>query len=229
MIKVIPKKYHRTVHVGWSEGYTDDDKHMKNLSVLENAEEVIISEKMDGEATTMYPLYDRGGIHARSVDSNVDWTREWCRSLQISLVEHIRGLRVCGENMAAIHSIEYDNLTSFFYLYSIFDHETNMCWSWDDTAAFAEKHDLAMPKVLYRGKWNAALFEKMFKNLDKEKSEGYVIRLASSFHYDDAHLSLCKAVRKGHVQTDEHWKKNAQKAKIADPNNIKPFSMMKSN
>jgi hypothetical protein len=38
--------------------------------------------------------------------------------------------------------------------------------------------------------------------------EGYVVRLASSFKFDDFNKSVAKFVRKNHVQTNEHWTKN---------------------
>jgi hypothetical protein len=36
--------------------------------------------------------------------------------------------------------------------------------------------------------------------------EGYVVRLASGFHYRGFRQSVAKYVRKDHVQTDDHWK-----------------------
>ena len=35
--------------------------------------------------------------------------------------------------------------------------------------------------------------------------EGYVVRLAGSFHYRAFRRSVAKFVRKNHVQTDDHW------------------------
>ena len=35
--------------------------------------------------------------------------------------------------------------------------------------------------------------------------EGYVVRLAGSFHYRAFRQSVAKYVRKNHVQTDDHW------------------------
>jgi len=37
------------------------------------------------------------------------------------------------------------------------------------------------------------------------EQEGYVIRNAGSFHYDDFQYNLGKFVRMDHVQTSEHW------------------------
>lgn len=217
-------KYNRTFHTLWSKGIGSDDKYATDLSIIED-EEVYISEKMDGECTTMYPYYGKYGIHARSIDSKKYWYHEWCRALQISLVEKIHGYRLCGENLNAIHSIEYKNLVSYFYLFSIWNQETNICLSLDEMLEFNKDLGLAMPKILYRGKWDAALFEKMFNEMDTETMEGYVIRVTRSFHYDDFSKCVVKAVRENHVQTDEHWRKNAKEAKLSDPKNVLPISM----
>lgn len=217
-------KYPRTFHLPWSKGVTKDDKFAKNLDFF-IGKEVIITEKMDGENTSMYSAYGKDGMHARSVDSKMEWYHEWCKVLQVSIAHEIKGLRLCGENMSAIHSIEYDNLESFFYLFSIWDEETNMCLSWDDMMDIAEALELTTPKVLYRGVWNPELFEKIFEDMDKEKMEGYTIRIVDSFHYDDFSQCLVKAVRDGHVQTDEHWRKNAKPAVVRDPDSIMPSSM----
>ena len=36
-------------------------------------------------------------------------------------------------------------------------------------------------------------------------AEGYVVRVADSFHYDDFQLRVAKYVRKNHVQTTGNW------------------------
>lgn len=218
-------KYPRTYHLPWSLGVQSDDKYAKDLSRFKG-KRVIISEKMDGENTTMYEFY-QSGIHARSTSSVVDKTREWCKAVQIAIAQEIQGLRLCGENMAYIHSIEYDDLISFFYLFSVWDIETNTCLSWDDTIELANVLDLATPKVLYDGIWDEALFEKMYNDMDFEKMEGYTIRLADSFHYNDFEYSLVKAVRPNHVQTDEHWRKCLKPATLSTINPIKPYFMAK--
>jgi len=57
-------KYPRTWHVPWSEGMNDDDRLLPDMSSFEGRS-VLVTEKMDGENTTMY----RDHIHARRVES----------------------------------------------------------------------------------------------------------------------------------------------------------------
>lgn len=56
-------KYSRTHHLPWSPGLTDDDRVMPSLDAF-IGQRVIVTEKMDGENTSMY----RDNIHARSLD-----------------------------------------------------------------------------------------------------------------------------------------------------------------
>lgn len=45
-----------------------------------------------------------------------------------------------------------------------------------------------------------------FKDLDKQKNEGFVIRVTDSFKYADFSKSLCKLVRANHVTSSAHWR-----------------------
>lgn len=46
------------------------------------------------------------------------------------------------------------------------------------------------------------------------EKEGVVVRNADKFKDSDFSKNVIKWIRKGHVQTDEHWTKNWKKAKI---------------
>lgn len=120
-------KYPRTFHLPWSEGATQDDKITNDLSLFEK--EIVVTIKMDGENTTCYSDY----IHARSLDSRNHVSRNWVKAFHATFKHNIPiGWRICGENLFAQHSIRYDNLESYFYLFSIWD-DNNNCLNWADT------------------------------------------------------------------------------------------------
>lgn len=192
-------KYPRTLHLPWSPGITSDDVRHVDASCFEG-KNVIVTEKMDGENTTMYSDY----IHARSITSQGHASRDWVKNLHARLRFQIPvGFRVCGENLYARHSIPYEELASYFYLFSVWN-EQNKCLSWSDTIAWSLKLEVPHPKVLYEGKWN----EKLIKNLsvDNTLCEGYVVRLSEEFEYDNFAQSTAKWVRSDHLQTDGDWK-----------------------
>lgn len=194
-------KYPRTKHLPHSESVTADDKMLKDYSQF-IGKYVVATEKMDGENSSLYPKY----YHARSLDSNNHPSRNWLKAFWANMCYNIpEKWRVCGENLYARHSIQYSKengnpLDSYFYMFSIWD-ENNMCLSWDETKEWAYLLDLKLVSVLYEGIFD---LEKL-KAIDITGKEGYVLRLADSFHYSEFSNSVAKYVRKNHVQTSKHW------------------------
>lgn len=192
-------KYPRTFHAPFSPGVQSDDKVIKTTRQFEGRR-VILTEKMDGENTTMY----RDGIHARSLDSAHHESRDWVKRIWSEIAWNIPdGFRVCGENLFARHSIAYDNLESYFYVFSIWNQRT--CFSWDDTVLYAELLELPLVRVIYDGVYDEKVIRDLCDNIDTNRVEGAVLRLADSFDYDEFDQCVMKYVRKGHVQTDNHW------------------------
>lgn len=198
-------KYPRTYHLPWSPGATSDDKTLESVSQFEGRE-VVVTAKMDGENSSLY----RDHIHSRSLS----YTPHESRNLLKSLWSQIRydipdRWRVCGENLTAVHSIAYTNLSHFFQVFSIWN-EWNVCLSWDDTVSCADMLGLRTVPVLYRGIWNEnALKEIDVSSLDGDPCEGYVVRVASDFKYSEFRRLVGKFVRNNHVQTDQHWMRKA--------------------
>jgi RNA ligase len=192
-------KHPKTPHLPWSPGIGSDDDTLTSLDSFEGAE-VVATIKYDGENTTMY----RDAIHARSLDSGPHPSRDWVRALHGRVRQDIpEGWRVCGENLYARHSLAYDDLPSYFLVFSIWD-ERNVCLSWQDTLSWAALLDLSPVQTFYTGLWNPAVIHAAFAPL-ATRHEGSVIRLAGAFARDDFAHSCAKWVRENHVQTDEHW------------------------
>lgn len=199
-----PIKYHRSYHVPWSKGTTSDDKLLTNLNHFENLE-IVMSEKMDGENTSIYTKHS----HARSCTSSYHPSRNHIKQLQAQLANDIPdNLKLIGENLFAKHSIFYDNLEAYFLLFAV-QNENGLILSWDETLEWAELLNLKTVPVLYRGKFDLDFVMNFHKTLDTEKQEGFVIRLADSYHIDNSNISLAKWVRENHVQTTEHWSSQA--------------------
>lgn len=199
------QKYPRTLHLPWSPGATSDDKILPNTDCFKG-KRVIITEKMDGENSTLAQDY----YHARSLDSRDHPSRSWIKAFHASIAHEIpEGWRICGENLFAQHSIKYDNLRSYFYCFSIWDNDR--CLSWEDTVDYCELLGVEMVPVLHKPFiWDNIgspywLSDPDVLNLDTVKQEGYVVRNADSFYLDDFSKNVAKWVRGGHVQTDEHW------------------------
>lgn len=196
-------KYPRTKHLPFSEAVSEDDQVSKSVDNF-YGRQVVVTEKLDGQNTT---IYEDGYTHARSIDGKSHPSQYWLKSFVPSFSFKIpKGYRLCGENVYAKHSIFYNKLTAYFYLFSIWT-ENNECLSWEDTIEWAEILGLETVPVLYRGTWDEDKIKTCWtgKSVFGEEQEGYVVRLTSSFKLDDFSISLSKMVRKGHVQTSKHW------------------------
>lgn len=180
-------KYPRTYHLPWS-NLLKDDRMLTDDSMFVG-KRVILTLKMDGENTTMYNDH----IHARSLDSGSHPTRNWVKGLwsQISYLLD-DNMRICGENLYAVHSMKYDDLKSYFMMFSMW--MDNKCLSWDETVEYSKILGLEMVPVLYDGIYNKEAIIKAFKDHESEH-EGYVIRLADEFNYIDFRKSVAKFVR----------------------------------
>ncbi|MEW1792511.1 RNA ligase family protein [Streptomyces niveus] len=189
--------YPRTVHVPWSPGVGSDDVRGGDLDGL-RGREVVVTEKMDGENTTLY----RDGLHARSLDSGHHPSRAWVKALQGRIGALIPdGTRVCGENLYARHSIAYEDLESWFYGFSVWDGE--WCLGWDETVRVLRRLGIPVPVVLWRGAFDERALRGL--KLDPARQEGYVVRTVEGFVREDFGRRLAKWVRPRHVQTDTHW------------------------
>lgn len=192
-------KYPKTMHLPFSPGLTNDDRVIKSLEYLEG-HEVIITEKKDGENTGML----RDHIHARSLDSKNHPSRNWVKALHGQIAHEIpEDFIIFGENVFAQHSIAYNNLKTYFFVFSIW--ERGVVLSWDETEAYANMLGLHTVPVLWRGIWNEAAVKELADNLDHTTQEGIVVRRADRIRAGEWKRKVAKWVRPNHVQTDEFW------------------------
>lgn len=198
-------KYPRTVHLPWSPGRSADDIEIADLSAFEG-KEVVASAKLDGENTSI----TRERVYARSPDGNPHPSQDWVRQLHGRIAWELpERWRFCGENLYAEHSIHYDNLPSYFFLFSVWN-DVNEALSWDETIEWAQLLGLETVPVLYRGVWDEEAIKacgsaRPFGN----EPEGYVVRLAERIPYAGFRRSAAKFVRANHVTSDEHWRSKA--------------------
>jgi len=210
-------KHPRTPHLPNSPGASDDDRILPSTTHM-HGKRVIMTEKRDGECTTMYADH----IHARSLDSKHHSSRDWVKGYWNILRHDIpEKWRVVGENLYARHSIGYAALPSWFEGYFIWN-ERNECLSWDETIEWfsligaAANMPITPVPVLYDGIYNEAAIESAWQALlehDRstavggkvQEREGYVIRIADEFRYRDFAGNVAKWVRPGHVTTSSHW------------------------
>lgn len=195
-------KYPRTHHVFWSPGVNDDDRVIRDMSAFYD-QRVIVTEKMDGENTSLY----RDRTHARSLENKSHPSRDWVKQFWSQFANDIpEGWRVCGENLYAKHSIGYEELPAFFMGFSIWN-EKNVCLAWDETLEWFELLGITPVPVLFDGLYDEHAIRARcdMKGSQCNTIEGYVIRRADPIGYGEFKTHFAKYVRAGHVQQAKHW------------------------
>ena len=203
------QKYPRTWHLPFSQGATDDDKThtFDDIEKMFGGKQVIVTEKMDGESTT---IYSTGECHARSLDSAGHASRDYVRgkAREVACMGFPEGWRLMGENLYAKHSISYDLLPDYFVVIGVAD-ASNVARPWAEVEEWADLLELPHAPVLWRGTWDTKKVMSLypFKSLMSSggTSEGYVVRVAGSFPMNSFDKYVAKFVRAKHVQTDTHW------------------------
>ena len=210
-------KYPRTYHLYFSPGTTSDDRIADSVETLLK-KEIVITEKLDGSNTAMIDQGVFGRSHA--VFTRNPWDREVRQLHKLSVEDELGdGVFLFGENMEGIHSIEYSNLESYFYIFGIRD---NDIWiPWEKVEEYSYLLDIPTVPVLFKGVVNSAKeLQQIVEDLVSKPSElggqreGIVVRTAGMFHNDDFADNVMKWVRKGHVSTDVHWTRNWKKSEI---------------
>ncbi|KZK89026.1 RNA ligase [Pseudovibrio sp. Ad5] len=194
------KKYGRTYHLPSSPGVMSDDKILRDLAVLESAAEVVFTEKMDGENTTIL----QSGCHARSPDSGYHPSRDWMKAFAAGVSPCLaEDERIVGEYLFARHSVAYDRLPTYFLGFAWI--VGGVTQSWDATLDRFSELGIAPVPVLHRGVFTQASVDRVLNGLNLSKQEGFVVRTTEAFQEADMATHMAKYVRADHVQSDTHW------------------------
>ena len=189
-------EYPRTLHLPDSPGAAAGDRIQPDLSWLDG--ELVVTEKLDGGNLT----FTRDEMYARSPDSGSHpWDRP-AKALWAMTAHRIPDdWRVCGESMWARRSIAYRDLPGVFIVFGIWD-ETDTLLGWDDTVDWAQRLELPVVPVLYRGGSLSQARAAWAARRDAETSEGYVLRSAGRIPAADFSRQVLAWVRAGHPSTE---------------------------
>jgi hypothetical protein len=229
----ISRKYGRTFHYPFSPGTTSDDRindsYWQDISLLPT---VLHTEKLDGENNCM----NSHGVFARShaAPTTSPWTRQ-LREKWAILKNDLGDYEIFGENLYAIHSIQYPLIEAHYYVFGV--RELDKWLSWEETIFIASMFDLPVVPVIEKitDFSDQKIFEKnllalvkeesVFKSVDTQTNkpcsmEGIVSRNVLEYDINDFEKNVFKYVRKGHVKTDEHWTRNWKRATLKFEKNV---------
>lgn len=204
-------KYPRTPHLPWSTGRTSDDRVLDSVLAFEG-HEVVVTEKLDGENTT---LYGDGTLHARSLDGVSHPSQSRARALAAGLAGRIPdGVRIVAEGLAAVHTIEYAEVPVLAGFAAV---SGGTFLGWDPTAALLADLGIEPVPLLWRGIWDEDAVRGCFTGRSRYGGlqEGYVVRVADAFPEGEFGLRVAKFVRTGHVPGGSaHWASSWRSARV---------------
>lgn len=142
---MLSEKYGRTYHYPFSPGTTSDDRI--NHTYWEDIRQIstlVHTEKLDGENNCL----SRYGVFARShvAPTTSPWTSQLRQRWEL-LKNDLGDIELFGENLYAVHSIEYKRLETHFYVFAV--RCLDKWLSWDEVKFYAALFDLPTVPELY--------------------------------------------------------------------------------
>jgi hypothetical protein len=222
----ISRKYGRTYHYPFSPGTTSDDRINRNYwADVSRLGEVVHTEKLDGENNCL----SRYGVFARShaAPTVSAWTKRIRQQWEL-IKNDLGDLEIFGENLYAIHSIEYKKLEHHYYVFAVRSQDKWL--SWEEVTFYAAMFDFPTVPVLkvVRPQDEVSLQREVLTLVQQSSvldsydtltgqrctCEGVVSRNSGEYSVNEFERHVFKYVRKGHVKTDEHWTRNWRRAKL---------------
>jgi hypothetical protein len=222
------EKYGRTYHYPFSPGTTSDDRiNREYWQDIQKIKTLVHTEKLDGENNCLsaYGVFARS--HAAPTES--PWTQAIRQRWEL-IKNDLGDIELFGENLYAIHSIEYKRLEEYYHIFAV--RCMDKWLSWEEVKFYASLFDLpTVPEIQIHEVKDYS--EEQLKNQviaqSQEPSvyasfdmitgatcsrEGVVSRNTGEYEVKDFVRNVFKYVRKGHVKTDEHWTRNWKRAKL---------------
>ena len=225
---MLSQKYGRTYHYPFSPGTTSDDRinHTYWEDIL-NISTLVHTEKLDGENNCL----NQFGVFARShaAPTTSPWTQQIRERWEL-LKNDLGEVELFGENLYAVHSIEYKRIEEYYYIFAV--RYMDKWLSWEEVKFYAAMFDFpTAPELLIHSTKDIA--EDSLRNLvleyAKEESvfssvdihtgkdctrEGVVSRNIEEYPVNEFAHNVFKYVRKGHVKTNQHWTRNWKRAQL---------------
>ena len=179
---------------------------------------VVVTEKLDGSNTLLHA----GEVYGRSVaaPSRGKWMAMVKKHHAWKVNEP--GVYLYGEDIYGVHSISYGPVAEHetFHSFALRDSEGAFA-AFDELETYARRLAIPIVPVLFRGRFGSVAEIREFLTFAHGEPsalgghrEGVMLRLARRFSSDEFEYNVCKSVRVGHVQTDEHWTRNWKRCRI---------------
>ena len=182
-------------------------------------EPVVVTEKLDGGNTLLHA----GKVYGRSVSAPSEG--KWMAMVKKHHAWKVNepDVYLYGEDIYGVHSIEYGPVPEreTIHAFALRDGKGAFA-SFAEVEAYAKQREIPLVPVLFNGRFQSVAEVRAFvERAQAEPSvlggerEGVVLRLARRFPASEFSDNVCKSVRPGHVQSNEHWTRNWRPCRIA--------------
>lgn len=211
-------KYPSTPYWPWSPALgRDDDVHPSPERFVGDA--VVVTEKLDGGNALLHA----GEVYGRSVSGPSEG--KWMAMVKKHHAWKVTEPEVYlyGEEIYGVHSIVYEPVEEqrTFHAFALRNGQGRFA-SFAEVEEYAGRLEIPVVPVLFRGCFRSVADIRSFVDrAHREPSalggerEGVVLRLARGFPAGEFRDNVCKSVRIGHVQTNEHWTRHWRPCRIA--------------
>ena len=211
-------KYPRTPYWPYSPSIgRDDDVHPDPDRLV--GEPVVATEKLDGGNMLLHG----GRVYARSVTAPSEG--KWMAMVKKhhAWKVNVPDVYLYGEDIYGVHSIEYGPVPeqATYYAFAL-RHEDGTFASFTEVETYANQREIPIVPVLFNRCFHSVAEVRAFVECAQAQPsalggerEGIVLRVARGFPATEFPNNVCKSVRPGHVQTDEHWTRNWKPCRIA--------------
>ncbi len=225
---MLSQKYGRTYHYPFSPGTTSDDRINHNYwKDIRKIDTILHTEKLDGENNCL----NQFGVFARShaAPATSPWTSQIRERWEL-IKNDLGDIELFGENLYAVHSIEYKRIESYYYIFAV--RCLDKWLSWEEVKFYAAMFDLPTVPELGVHQVEGLTEEQLkddiltwanepslFGSTDTQTladctREGVVSRNIGEYPVSEFPHNVFKYVRKGHVKTDQHWTRNWKRARL---------------
>lgn len=192
---------------GFLPAYTDIEGLRRHLAILEEGEEVVLTEKVHGANGRFLYHEGRLWVGSRGNIKRRDPRSIWWRAAEQSELERrladFPGLAIYGEVYGQVQDLQYGKKGVDLILFDAQDVRTRRYLDYDDFLALAEKLALPVVPLMHRGPWSLSLMSyaegKTLVPGASNVREGFVVRPVKERFHPALRRVILKLIGEGYL------------------------------
>ncbi len=185
--------------------YTDIESLKRNSGILQEGENVVLTEKLHGACFRAVHDGERLWVGSRKqIKKDVEGSVFWLAAKQAQLTEKLAkhpNIIFFGEVYGSVQDLKYDVKGVHFRCFDTFDTKLMKYNDWCETAKLCSELDIPLVPILYEGPWNNDLksFAEGNSTLAKHVREGFVVKPLRERYHRNVGRVILKLVGEGYL------------------------------